>query len=190
MSQSTVKIYTKMGKLVDEGNAVFNNESGVMLENGTMYSSLIYDAVGNVEPEIVVPDSEVVEPEKLSLEDRVNAKAESKGFTVSEADVAKKDSDKDGVPDSKDAQGGDEDGEGIDLDALPMDIKKAVVSAGQMDSSDLNSVLSEVGDSIVKSLRRVNMDDENVYDIVGQIQKCAKNVLTKKTVNKRTKEKT
>jgi hypothetical protein len=71
-------------------------------------------------------------------------------------------------------------GSSVDVDSLPDDIKKAVVSTETMDEDQLNSVLSEIGDSVVKSLKRANVKDTELYTVTGKIQSSVYNILTGK----------
>jgi hypothetical protein len=66
----------------------------------------------------------------------------------------------------------------VDVDSLPEDIKKSIISIVQMNEDQLNGVLSEIGDATVKALKRVNIKEPEIYSVVGKIQDSAEKILT------------
>jgi hypothetical protein len=66
----------------------------------------------------------------------------------------------------------------VDVNALPKDIKDAVISTNQMDKEQLNSVLAEVSDAAMKGLKRVGVAETEIFGTVQKIQNSAYRVLT------------
>ncbi|MEJ2293649.1 MAG: hypothetical protein P8Y23_02665 [Candidatus Lokiarchaeota archaeon] len=66
----------------------------------------------------------------------------------------------------------------VDVDSLPEDIKKSIISIVQMNEDQLNGVLSEIGDATVKALKRVNIKEPEIYSVVGKIQDSTEKILT------------
>jgi hypothetical protein len=66
----------------------------------------------------------------------------------------------------------------VDVDSLPEDIRKSIISIVQMNEDQLNGVLSEIGDATVKALKRVNIKEPEIYSVVGKIQDSAEKILT------------
>jgi len=91
-------------------------------------------------------------------------------------DDGKKDKEKDkekergrkGPPDSK-----------VDTSKLPDDIKNAVISSKEMDPGDVNVLLSEVGDTAAKSLKRAGVSETEVFGLSQKIANAVYAVLTR-----------
>lgn len=79
-----------------------------------------------------------------------------------------KEKERKGPPDSK-----------IDTSKLPDDIKNAVISSKEMDPEDVNVLLSEVGDTAAKSLKRAGVSETEVFGLSQKIANAVYAVLTR-----------
>lgn len=196
-----VEIRTRMGNQHAVGEVIANTPMGIALENGQFYNRDMYLFVPLEESPPVVLSGQLLD----TPDDRVAAKLTAMGGNayVSEADKLGDDDtatpgggDKDDTGDESD---GDDDKDeppekkpepeklplakpdsSVDVDSLPEDIKKAVISTTQMDADELNGVLSEIGDATMKALRRANIRDTDVYGVVSKIQNAVHRILTGK----------
>lgn len=198
----TVDIRTRMGKPVAIGEVSASTPFGLSLRQGGYYSRDMYIFIP-VEEE--VPQSEAVNMVCNSPDDRVMSKMRSIGqfAPVYEMDKLPDDDDRDDVSgkgekddsDSKDDDDDDDDDNkenkkkkksddkiadsdaSINVDDLPDDIKNAITSTSQMDDEALNRILSDIGDSAVKSLKRSKVDETELYEVAAKIQKAVRNIL-------------
>jgi hypothetical protein len=69
-------------------------------------------------------------------------------------------------------------GSAIDPDKLPEDIKRSILSAKQMDEGQLNGVLSELSDAVMKSLKRAGVKETEIFGLVAKINNAAFRILT------------
>jgi hypothetical protein len=198
----TVEVRNKMGVHVAVGEVVAVTPMGLSIrENGFFDRDLYLFSV--LEPEQL----EVVGYSLLSSpDDRVAKRLAELGeeVPINEADkmdnyVNKDNGNKDdGNKDDEDEEEDDDDKKdkekgkksngdmeplakpesSVDVDSLPEDIKKSIISIVQMNEDQLNGVLSEIGDATVKALKRVNIKEPEIYSVVGKIQDSAEKILT------------
>jgi hypothetical protein len=72
----------------------------------------------------------------------------------------------------------------VDPDALPDDIQKAIISTEQMDEAQLNGVLGEISESVVKSLKRAGVKETEIFSTAQKIQDAVHKILTGKKQGK------
>lgn len=206
----TIEVRNRMGKHVAYGEVVAATPLGLSLKEGGFYDRDLYlFAVLEPEPiEIVAnqllnsPDERVakrlaelgeevpiVEAEKMDDSDNVNSRNVKKDNSDDE------DEKDDDIKDKKSDKKSKEEKEplakpesSVDVDSLPEDIKKSIISTVQMNEDQLNGVLSEIGDATVKALKRINIKELEIYGVVGSIQDAAEKILTtpiKRSVGKK-----
>jgi hypothetical protein len=192
----TVEVRNKMGVHVAVGEVVAVTPMGLSIrENGFFDRDLYLFSV--LEPEQL----EVVGYSLLSSpDDRVAKRLAELGeeVPINEADKMdnyvnkdngnKDDEDEEEDDDKKDKEKGKKSNgdmeplakpeSSVDVDSLPEDIKKSIISIVQMNEDQLNGVLSEIGDATVKALKRVNIKEPEIYSVVGKIQDSAEKILT------------
>jgi len=194
----TVEVRNKMGVHVAVGEVVAVTPMGLSIrENGFFDRDLYLFSV--LEPEQL----EVVGYSLLSSpDDRVAKRLTELGeeVPINEADkmdnyVNKDNGNKDDDEDEEEEDDDEKDKEkgkksngdreplakpesSVDVDSLPEDIKKSIISIVQMNEDQLNGVLSEIGDATVKALKRVNIKEPEIYSVVGKIQDSAEKILT------------
>jgi hypothetical protein len=199
-------VRTKMGNSLAYGEVMSSTPFGVVLrqEDGAdhFYAEQYHLFFA------VTPDLEVVDGNMLSdssPDARVRAKLSAMGEAGDPQPGGgghAKTLDKAGGPDSDDTAPGEDDSENgddkppekppeptgdkplakpesaVDVEALPQDIKDAVISTNQMDKEQLNSVLSELSDAAMKGLKRVGVAETEIFGTVQRIQNSAYRVLT------------
>jgi hypothetical protein len=191
-----IEVKTRMGIPVAAGEVIASNPFGLVLRESGFFARDLY---------LFSPIEETPEPEVInklhddSPDGRVAAKLRSMGsplvFEAEKLDDEpedkgkkkdkKKEQDQDG--DKEDKEPAEDDAppiaaptSSVDVDKLPDDIRKAIVSTTQLDSETLNSVLSEIGDTVVKSLKRASVKDTEIYGIASKVQRAAEEILTGK----------
>lgn len=205
-----IMVVTKMGSEVISGDVLSRTEQGVSLrlENGGsgFYSSALYG---------FVPDGEVVEPEppwpistelselpsdrrvRMSEEGTRDGRGAERGGEEDEAENGDDDGDDDNGDDSdggkrpkkrKDDGTVPEDDPKVDASTLPQDIKDRVLGVDGLDEEQVNKVLIDVNDAAMKALRRVGVNEQDIYAAVGDIQNAVLSVLEKRAA-KKTKKK-
>jgi hypothetical protein len=73
----------------------------------------------------------------------------------------------------------------VDVSKLPKDIQKAIISTDELDTDQLNMVLGQISDAAMKSLKRANIKETELYGIVDEIQAVVYKVLTGKAPSKK-----
>jgi len=198
-----VDVCTRMGQPVASGEVVASNPFGIVLKEGG-YFSKEYHLFTPIEES---PPMEIVNSLNDSPDNRVALKLKEMGLddAVTEADKLNgKEADAVEKKDGEDSEGSDAGGLGdeddddpqkdipkddekkplaapktsVDVNKLPEDIKKAIVSTTQMDGDQLNGVLSEIGDATVKALKRVNVRDTEIYGAAAKVQNAVHRILT------------
>jgi len=196
-----VEVRTRMGQQLAVGEVIMSNPFGIVLREGGFYSGSMYLFA----PIEEAPQVEIVNALNSSPDDRVAEKLKAMGLStpVFEAEkLGKEGNNKDDSADSGDDQDKEDDQEkddeeqetdtakkempkplakpesSVDVDKLPDDIKKAIVSTTQMDDEQLNSVLSEIGDATVKALKRVSVKDTEIYGAASKVQNAVHRILT------------
>jgi hypothetical protein len=183
-----VDICTKMGVHVATGEVSANNPFGLALREGGFYDRDLYLFAPLEERHRVRLANELTD----SPDDRVADRLRGMGETAPVYEAEKLD-DKDAKRGSRPTKDDGDDEPVVDdktpiakpessveVDKLPEDIKKAVVSTTQMNEGQLNSVLSEIGDITVKSLKRANVKDTEIYSVASQVQQAVYKILTGK----------
>lgn len=204
-----VDVYTKMGNRISGGNVRIVTPNGVVLNEGGFYSDSMHLFCGDkriVVQKQYDEHGDLCLPSDRSLAGKLHDMAESNlVFEVEKLDPndnsKPEDGDDDsdvGMDDSNDKKKQAKDDKqksrkddkdntpladpntSVDVDSLPDDVKKAVISTIQMDEEQLNGVLSEMGDALMKALKRVNIREPDIYAVVGDIQNSAYDIMTTK----------
>ena len=204
----TVEIKTKMGQSVAIGEVSASTPFGLSLKEGGFYQRDMHIFVP-VEEEL--PDLEAVNAILSSPDDRVVARFKDVGQSAPMFEMDKiddvddrdgnengswkkskddKDSNDDGLNREKDDKSKKDDAvvdtdSSIDIGDLPDDIQKAITSPDNIGDEELNSIMGDIGDSVVKSLKRVNIDETKLYDLASKIQKAVKRILTTSSSEKK-----
>jgi len=208
-----VEVCTKMGNPVVNGEVSMVTSNGIVVNEGFYPSHLYLFSVD--EPERVdVPyqdltcssdrsvaeklsrlgESDLVfEVEKLDKSANPDKEKNPDDESDDEKDDDEQDDDKDDSKEKKKSKKKKDDEKipvanpdsSVDVDSLPEDIKKSVISTIQMDEDQLNSVLSEMGDALMKGLKRVNVREPDVYSVVSDVQKAAYDIMTTKPAKKK-----
>jgi len=194
-----VDVRTKMGIHVTTGEVIASNPFGLVLREGGFFDRELYlfapleetpkiqvmnglqsDIDGRVaeklrnmgEAERLVFEVEKLDSKDDNVDDKKDDKKDSEDDIEDDADADKVDTKKDekqplAKPESS-----------VDVEKLPEDIKKSVVSTTQMNADQLNSVLSEIGDSTVKALKSANVKDTEIYSTAAKVQNAVHRILT------------
>jgi hypothetical protein len=186
----TVEIRNRMGVHVDLGDVAASTPFGVSLKNGNFYNRDLYlfAVIEQEQPNVIgyqllsSPDERVLEKLKEFGENIPVFEAENlDDNSTGDKDKDKKENSKFDI-NSKSKEKNDEPlantDSSIDINSLPDDIKTAVISTTQMNENQLNAVLSEIGDSAIKALKRINIKDPEIYKVVGEIQDYIEHILT------------
>ena len=198
-----VDIRTKMGNHVATGDVIANNPFGIFLKEHGFFDRDLYLFAPLEENPVLrpsnmlisSPDDRVAERlrragedvpiyEADKLDDKVDGKKgdEKKDSDDSTDMLDKKDSDDDNVPIANTDSS-------VDVDNLPDDIKKSIINTTQMNDDQLNSVMSEIGDSTVKSLKRAGVKDTEIYGIASRVQNAIYKILTSNPLDSQSKKK-
>lgn len=198
-----VDIRTKMGNHVATGDVIANNPFGIFLKEHGFFDRDLYLFAPLEENPVLrpsnmlisSPDDRVAERlrragedvpiyEADKLDDKVDGKEgdEKKDSDDSTDMLDKKDSDDDNVPIANPDSS-------VDVDNLPDDIKKSIINTTQMNDDQLNSVMSEIGDSTVKSLKRAGVKDTEIYGIASRVQNAIYKILTSNPLDSQSKKK-
>lgn len=191
-----VEVKTKMGSEVFKGSVETVTPAGVIIREsngGDKFFPMDLYLFVPVEPVAKERVSNTLEC--MSLDDRVQAKLNSMGEAGDPSpevtgakkmipdseddeddDADEKDDDKDDKKKKKkDPDGSDSE---VDVDDLPNDIKGAISSASGMDETKLNAVLGGISDAAMKGLKRSNVDETEIFDIVHKIQDAVHKILS------------
>ncbi len=192
----TIEVRNRMGKHIAYGEVVATTPFGLSLKEGGFYDRDLY-LFAVLEPDPI----EIVANQLLnSPDERVAKRLAELGEEIPIIEAYKMDNnnqddnddnnDDDDDDDGNDDDGNDDDGNdddkeplakpesSIDIDSLPEDIKKSIISIVQMNEDQLNGVLSEIGDATIKALKRVNIKEVEIYSVIGKIQDALEKILT------------
>lgn len=187
----TVHVKTLMGDEIVCGEVVAANPFGMTVREGEDGSSSFFASELHLFS-VQEPDAPVVvanDLSGLSPDERVAFKL--KQMAEAEADAEDDEEDLEGDDDEKEVKEQPkkekpkdkkddkepQDGESVDVDKLPDDIKDAIISADELGGERLNSVMSDVSDAALKALKRVGVKEEEIYALVAEIQKKISDVL-------------
>lgn len=195
----TVDVRTKMGEPVATGDVIASNPFGVVLEKHGFFNRDLYlfaplEVRADIRPTNALnssPDDRVAEKlraygedagvfEAEKLDDK-DVKKDEKPDGDEEDDIGSEDKPKKDKKDGEENQPLAKPDSSVDVDKLPEDIKKAVISTTQMSEDDLNGVMAEIGDSTVKSLKRANVKDTEIYSVASKVQNAVFRILTGKS---------
>jgi hypothetical protein len=190
----TIEVRNRMGKHVAYGEVVATTPLGLSLKEGGFYDRDLYLFA------VLEPDSiEIVANQLLnSPDERVAKRLAELGEEIPIIEAHKMDnnyvdSHNDNQNDDNDDNDDDDDDDddddnykeplakpesSVDINSLPEDIKKSIISIVQMNEDQLNGVLSEIGDATIKALKRVNIKEVEIYGVVGKIQDALEKILT------------
>jgi hypothetical protein len=73
-----------------------------------------------------------------------------------------------------------DDASSVDVDQLPADIKKAVVTVQKLDGDQMNYVLAQAGQAMMSALRRSNVSEAELHGLVQKAQNAIYRILTGK----------
>jgi len=73
-----------------------------------------------------------------------------------------------------------DDSSSVDVDQLPDDIKKAVVTVQKLDGDQMNYVLAQAGQAMMSALRRSNVSEAELHGLVQKSQNAIYRILTGK----------
>jgi hypothetical protein len=189
-----VDIRTKMGEHVATGDVIANNPFGIFLKEHGFFDRDLYLFAPLEENPALRPSNMLVS----SPDDRVAERLRRAGEDVPIYEADKLDDKGDDGKDKKDTDDGGKSTEvdkdkkpdddekkpiakpdsSVDVSNLPDDIKKAVISTTQMNEDQLNSVMSEIGDATVKSLKRAGVKDTEIYGVASKVQHAIHKILT------------
>ncbi len=187
----TVEVRTLMGQAVARGEVYSSTPFGVTLrENGTNHKFYLGDFFVFIPEESVLPE----EPTNMLVDDHPDARVRAKLRSVEEdgdqggeeaaGNNAEPVDDKEKAP-AEDptpaAQGAvADDASSVDVDQLPDDIKKAVVTVQKLDGDQMNYVLAQVGQALMSALRRSNVSEAELHGLVQKAQNSIYRILTGK----------
>jgi hypothetical protein len=192
-----VDVRTKMGVTVETGNVIASNPLGAALDSGNFYNRDLYLFAPHVVKPVVEIQNDlhgmsvddrayqkmlkmgiVMEADKTPSDSEIDAREDPKNPEKKSVD---KDSEKEGSKDGKsDKETGEKDGaEKFDTEKLPDDIKQAISSASKINDAQVESILSDIGDASMKSLRAINVTSEELYRLAGEIQAVVRGVFKK-----------
>lgn len=165
-----ITVCTKLGKVISECKVVNVNNYGVITDKGFFSKSLHVFSLKKIdeknENECIIdehPDSRVAR--KLSMQNENNSKDNN------DNNQSRDDVDNPAIAKPKTS---------IDIKQLPDDIKKSIMSTMQLNAQQLDGVLYDIGDAVIKALRRENVKDGAIHDAVSQIQDAVYEILTSK----------
>lgn len=191
----TVRVTTKMGDQLDRGRVKASSPFGLLLvcsdgerEVENFYSDRFYLFIPEVReerPVILREDPRKHNIMDMSPDERVRHKLR----------MLEQDEEPEEVPGSEDPtavpdgpEGGMDDGTPpenemdtqVDVDALPDDIKAAIITTKEMDPEGVNTLLTLVGDAAVKGLQRAGVASTEQLGLAQAIQNATYAVLTRR----------
>jgi len=186
----TVSVTTKMDEPVERGRVKASSQFGLLLvcsdgerEIEQFYSDKFYLFIPEAREDRPVMLRE--EPRKrnimdMSLDDRVREK-----LRMIEQDEVPDVTDPTDAPPEKVPQNTDAPPEGemdtqVDVNALPADIKAAIITTKEMDPEGVNTLLTLIGDAAVKGLSRAGVASTEMLGLGQAIQNAAYAVLTRR----------
>ena len=192
----TVSVTTKMGEPVERGRVKASSQFGLLLvcsdgerEIEQFYSDKFYLFIPEVREDRPVILRE--EPRRrnimdMSPDDRVREK-----LRMIEQDEVPEVTDPTDAPPEEVPQNTDAPPEGemdtqVDVNALPADIKAAIVTTKEMDPEGVNTLLMLIGDAAVKGLSRAGVASTEMLGLGQAIQNAAYAVLTRRGLARET----
>jgi len=186
----TVRVTTKMGDPVERGRVKAASPRGIMVVSSDgertaehFFSEDFY--LFHPEPVLEQPVLLREDPRKrnimdMSPDERVAVKLRmlEQGEEDPEMDASAAEAE------PEDPSAGEPPPEGppdtqVDTDALPADIKRAIITTKEMDPEQVNTLLALVGDAAVKGLNRAGVASTEILGIGQKIQNAAYAVLTR-----------
>ncbi|MFA4971348.1 MAG: hypothetical protein WC683_01960 [bacterium] len=184
-----VEVCTRMGARVARGEVCAATPFGVTLrEEGTVshfYHGDFYLFLPE-DPELPeeAPDLLVDAHPDVRVRARLRAlgeqgdDAEAAGNTAEPVDAGAEAPAEEPTPDEQAAVA--DDTSSVDVNALPDDIKKAVVTVQRLDGDQMNYVLAQAGQALMSALRRSNVSEAQLHSLVQRSQNAIYKILTGK----------
>jgi len=199
-----VEIRTMMGTTVSEGTVLSTTPFGLIVRNSAgetrFFKEDLYLFTSPRVPSSVVVSNELMDQSiDARVQRRLAAMGEA-GDDKSKDSAAKQmepsDKEGDGEGDKEGKEKDDSKGEkkgkkeveapkddeaAVDVDNLPPDIKNAISSTNELDDSKVNSVMGEISSAAVKAMKRVDIDETEIFGKVEKIQDAVYKILTGKS---------
>lgn len=184
----TVEVRTLMGNVVGRGDVCGVTPFGVTIaEDGTNYRFYLADFF------LFVPESQELPhvASNLLADAHPDARVAAKLHRVNEQDSPEAaGNNAEPVDDEEDAPAEEptpaeqgavaDDSSSVDVDQLPDDIKKAVVTVQKLDGDQMNYVLAQAGQALMSALRRSNVSEAELHGLVQKSQNAIYRILTGK----------
>lgn len=197
----TVEVRTRMGELIGRGDVYAATPFGITLrEEGTLLRFYQSDFF------LFLPERQELpaEPTNLLADAHPDARVAAKLRRVQEQDQEAPEAPTNTAEpvDDEQASAAEEptaatdkavadDSSSVDVNGLPPDIKKAVVTVQKLDGDQMNYVLAQAGQALMSALRRSNVSEAELHGVVQRSQNAIYRILTGKPARdwKRTAEK-
>jgi len=188
----TVRVTTKMGEHVENGRVKAGSHLGLLLvcsdgerEVENYYSDKFYLFIPEARQDRPVALRE--DPRKHSItdmspDDRVRLKLEQEPEGPDVAAGEPEEPEQEVMPDDAAAEPeepADAENTSVDVEALPDDIKAAIITTKEMDPEGVNTMLTLVGDAAVKGLQKAGVAQTEMLGVAQKIQDAAYAVLTR-----------
>jgi hypothetical protein len=188
-----VEVRTRMGDLLGRGEVYASTPFGITLREGAVdhrFYTAEYCLFFPEEPELPEVASDLLTD--AHPDDRVQAKlralgeggAPSGGAPEAATNTAEpvEDGKDDPVEEPTAAQAGAvaDDSSSVDVDALPDDIRQAVITVQKLDGDQLNYVLAQAGQALMSALRRSSVSESELHGLVQRSQNAIYRILTGK----------
>lgn len=186
----TVEVRTRMGELVGRGDVYGTTPFGVTLrEDGVQmrfYQADYFLFLPEQQelPEVAAnlladahPDARV-QAKLRRVQEQEQESPEAAGNTAEPVDAGGDAPAEEPTPAEQGAVA--DDASSVDVDQLPADIKKAVVTVQKLDGDQMNYVLAQAGQALMSALRRSNVSEAELHGLVQRAQNAIYRILTGK----------
>lgn len=186
----TVEVRTRLGEFLGRGEVYATSPFGVTLrEDGTNHRFYHADWC------LFVPEAQVLpeEPTNMLADVHPDARVQAKLRRVQEQDQGSPEAagnTAEPVDDAQEAPVDDptpaenaavaDDTSSVDVNNLPDDIRKAVVTVQKLDGDQMNYVLAQAGQALMSALRRSNVSEAELHGLVQRAQNAIYRILTGK----------
>lgn len=154
-----VSVTTKMGNHVVEGEVVSTTRLGAVVRAGGK-DMFCRDEFHTFVPQHAEQPPPMVPVDNVVLD--VDARVQEKLKLSEQEDEGDADEDdkKDGMKQSK----------SVSPQGLPQDIQQAIVSSRDLTAEQVNKVLSEISNAAMKSMKRIGVQEIEIYPMITKIQ--------------------
>ena len=184
----TVEVRTRMGALVGRGEVYAASPFGVTLReggtehrfyHGDYFLFLPEEPELSEEPTNMLADAHPDERVRAKL--RVVAEQGEPEAAGNTAEPVDDDGDAPAEePTAPEQAAVADDASSVDVNALPDDIKKAVVTVQKLDGDQMNYVLAQAGQALMSALRRSSVSEAELHGLVQRSQNAIYRILTGK----------